>query len=127
MMPAMTELELCALLDAHDALVTACIDASLSFAEFLAAYGDFPITYHLDGSAAAAEERAVLRLFRKRIAFHFKVWDVLSGLRADDDANALQGEAARFVPLAGLSRLRLLVARYPDFKAEPGGRAPPQG
>jgi hypothetical protein len=126
MMSAMTELELAALLDAHDALLTACLDASLSFAEFLAAYGDFPITYRLDGSAAAAEERAALRLFRKRIAFHFKVWDVLSGLRADDDANSLQGEAAHFVPLAALSRLRLLVARHADFKAEPGGRAVPQ-
>jgi len=119
MMSAMIESELCALLDAHDALVTACIDASLSFAEFLAAYGDFPVAYHLDGRAAGVEERAALRLFRKRIAFHFKVWDILSGLRADDDANTLQGEAARFVPLAGFSRLRLLVARYPDFEAEP--------
>jgi hypothetical protein len=125
MMRAMTETELTALLDAHDALVTACLDASLSFAEFLAAYGDFPISYHLDGSAAAVEERAALRLFRKRIGFHFKVYDVLSGLRADDEANPLQGEAARFVPQAGLSRLRMLVARYPDFKAEPDERTSP--
>jgi len=125
-MPAMTEPELRALLDAHDALLRACLDASLSFTEFLAAYGDFPITYHLDGRAAAAAERAVLTLFRTRIAFHFKVWDVLSGLRAGDDANELHGEAARFVPLAALTRLRLLIARHPDFKAEPGERAAAQ-
>jgi hypothetical protein len=35
----------------------------------------------------------------------------------------LQGEAARFVPAAVSSRLRLLAARHPDFKAEPGTRA----
>ena len=44
----MTESEVCALLDAHDALVRACVDESLSFAEFLAAYGNFPGNYALD-------------------------------------------------------------------------------
>jgi hypothetical protein len=115
----MTESQLLALLDAHDALVKACIEARLALGEFLTAYDDFPAAYEFDETAASAEERAILRMLRKRIAFHFKVRDVLSGLRSrEEHATPMSSEAGRFLPLVGLLRLRQLVARYPDFEAE---------
>src|ERR1035438_4972659 len=75
----MTESEISALLDAHDALVKAYVDSSLAFNEFVSAYGDFPHNYVLVGDSGTAEERAVLRLFRKRIAFHLRVSGGLPG------------------------------------------------
>ncbi len=116
----MTESEVLALLDTHDALVTACVEARLTLGEFLAAYDDFPAAYGFDGDAAGAGERAVLRMLRKRIAFHFKVRDVLAGLRSGDEHTTLMSsEAGRFLPLVALARLRQLAARYPEFEAEP--------
>jgi hypothetical protein len=115
----MTESDLRALLDAHDALVTACVDARLTLGEFLAAYDDFPSAYALEEAAATAEERALLQLFRKRIAFHSRVQDVLSGLHPVDSANTVDSEVGRFVPVVALLRLRELTARYPDHEAEP--------
>jgi hypothetical protein len=114
----MTELEIGALLDAHDALVQAYVGSSLTFSEFVSAYGGFPHNYALDAEIAA--NRAVLRLFRKRIAFHLLVAGVLSGLRsADDPADIPYGDAGRFLPDVGLMRIRELLARYPDFRAVP--------
>jgi hypothetical protein len=115
----MTELEVGALLDAHDALVKACIDSVLTFPEFLLGYGDFPNNYALDAQKAPEDARAVLRLFRKRLAFHFQVAGILSGFRAEDDTASLYGDPGRFISTIGPLRLRALVARYPDFKAEP--------
>jgi hypothetical protein len=63
---AVTESELNGLLDAHDALVKAYVDSSLTFSEFVCAYGDFPHNYALDGHSGTMEERAVLRMFGKR-------------------------------------------------------------
>jgi len=114
-----TESELNGLLDAHDGLVKAFIGSTLTFSEFVSAYGDFPHNYALDGDSGTAEERALMRLFGKRIAFHVRVSGVLSGLRsADDPANIPYGDAGRFLPAVGLMRIRALVARYPEFKAE---------
>ena len=109
----MTESEISALLDAHDALVRACVDSRLAFEEFVATYDDFPSAYALD-------EQAVLRLFRKRVAFHERVAGVISGLRSDGDSKTLHGDVGRFIPAVGLMRLRELVAKYPEFKAEAG-------
>jgi hypothetical protein len=115
----MTESDIGALLDAHDALVKAYVDSRLTFSEFVSAYGDFPHNYALDGHSGTAEELAVLRLFRKRIAFHLRVSGVLSGLRsAEDPAELPDGGVGRFFPPVGLMRIRELVARYPDFTAE---------
>ena len=115
----MTESEISAVLDAHDALVKAYVDSSLAFNEFVSAYGDFPHNYALDGHSGTAEERAVLRLFGRRIAFHLRVSGVVSGLRsADDPADISHDDADRFLPAVGLMRIRELVARYPDFKSE---------
>jgi hypothetical protein len=116
---AVTESELNSLLDAHDALVKACVDSSLTFSEFVCAYGDFPLNYALDGRSATVEERSVLRLFGKRIAFHVRVSGILSGLRsADDPADIPYVDAGRFLPAVELIRIRELVARYPEYKAE---------
>jgi hypothetical protein len=116
-----TDSELGALLDAHDALVKSCVDSVLPFAEFLALYNDFPHAYALDGHEATPDERAVLQRSRKRIAFHYQVASVLSGLCSEADSeNGMYGDAGRFGPAVGLKRLRELVGRYPDFKAEPG-------
>lgn len=104
----MTESEISALLDAHDALVRACVDDHLEFTEFLAAYGDFPGAYGLDEHTASAEERAVLRLFRTRIAFHERVAGVISAIRSDGDSGTLYGDVGRFVPKVGLMMLREL-------------------
>jgi hypothetical protein len=115
----MTDSELKALLDAHDVLVRAYLDSSLTFTEFVCAYDDFPRNYSLGARSETAEERAVTRLFGRRIAFHLRVSAVLSGLRsADDPADIAHRDAGRFLPAVGLMRLRELVARYPDFEAE---------
>jgi hypothetical protein len=115
---AMTESEISALLDAHDALVEACMDSSLTFPEFLSAYGSFPDNYALDAHKAA-HAGAVLRFFRRRIAFHSRVAATVSGFRSEDESLSVYGDAGRFIPTVGLIRLRTLVACYPDFEAEP--------
>jgi hypothetical protein len=116
----MTASELSALLDAHDVLVKAYVDSSLTFPEFVSAYGDFPHSYGLDGQAGTAEERVVLQLFGSRVAFHSRVSSVVSGLRsADDPADISNADAGQFLPAVGLTRIRELVARYPEFRAEP--------
>jgi hypothetical protein len=114
----MTEAEIAGLLDAHDGLVAACLDSRLSFIEFLAAYGDFPGGYGLDEDKAATDTRAILPLFRKRIAFHRQVAGVLSGFHQPLE-NVMLDNAEEFLQRAVLVRLRQLVSRYPDFKAEP--------
>jgi hypothetical protein len=114
----MTESELKALLDAHDVLVRAFLDSSLAFSEFVCAYDDFPRNYSLERSETA-DERAAMRLFGRRIAFHLRVSAVLSGLRtADDPADIAHRDAGRFLPAVGLMRLRELVTRYPDLEAD---------
>jgi hypothetical protein len=117
----MTESEVKALLDAHDALVTACLDSSLTFAVFVSAYDGFPNNYALDGhEAVTQQERTVLALFPRRIAFHLRVAGVLSQVCSDEDnSNPSYAAARRFLPDVGLMRLRELVARYPGFEAEP--------
>lgn len=118
----MTEPELSALFDAHDALVRAYVDSSLTFPEFLAAYGNFPHNYARDADSGTA--RAVLQYFTRRMAFHLRVSAILSGLRsADDPVHIPYADAGRFLPAVGLMRLRELVARYPDFKAEANFRS----
>jgi hypothetical protein len=115
-----TESEISALLDAHDALVKAYVDSNLTFSEFVSAYDDFPRNYMLEGRSGTTDEPGILQYFRKRIAFHLRVSSVLSGLRAADDPTDIpDGDAGRFLPTVGLMRLRELVARYPDFEAEP--------
>jgi hypothetical protein len=113
----MTESQVSALFDAHDALVRAYVNGGLGFDEFLAAYGNFPRAYGLAEQSAIAKERAVLRLFRQRIAFHVRVAAVVSGLRPGG-GSTVHGDVDRFIPTVGLMRLRELVARYPEFKAE---------
>jgi hypothetical protein len=121
----MTESEISAVLDAHDALVKAYVDSSLGFDEFVSAYGDFPQAYGLVGGSGTADERALLLFFQRRIAFHLRVAGVLSGLRsADDPADISHDDANRFLPAVGLKRIRELVARYPDFRADPELRNP---
>jgi hypothetical protein len=116
----MTESELTALFDAHDALVTGYIDSILTFAQFVSAYDDFPRNYSLDAHSGTAEERVVLRFFARRIAFHVRVSAIVSALRsADDPADIPYGDAGSFLPAVALTRLRELVARYPEFRAEP--------
>jgi hypothetical protein len=115
-----TEAEIRALLDAHDELVKACVGDRLGFPEFLAAYGEFPRDYVLDEQTASAEERARLRMFRRRITFHVRVSGVLSGLRSQGDSNTLDSDVGRFFPTVGLMRLRDLVTKYPGFEAEAG-------
>jgi hypothetical protein len=113
------ESEIGAALDAHDALIKAYVDSSLEFDEFVLAYGDFPHAYALAGNAGSRDDRRSLRLFRKRIAFHVRVAGVLSGLRsADDPADISHDDANRFLPTVGLQRIRELVQRYPEFKAD---------
>jgi hypothetical protein len=113
----MTEPELSALFDAHDALVRAYVDSNLTFPEFLAAYGNFPHNYALDANVGIPHE--LLQYFRRRVGFHLRVSAIFSGLRsADDPVDIPYADAGRFLPTVGLMRLRELVARYPDFKAE---------
>jgi hypothetical protein len=43
---------------------------------------------------------------------------------ADDPADISHDDADRFLPAVGLMRIRELLARYPDFKAEPSEHGP---
>jgi hypothetical protein len=113
----LTDAELNALLDAHDALVAACVEERLSLIEFLAAYNDFPRTYGLGGRTACADERLVLRRASQRIAFHYRVWETVSGPAGIGDEDSLNSGVGEFMRRATLMRLRQLVARYPDCKA----------
>lgn len=115
----MTDTELNALLDAHDALVVACAEERLSLVEFLAAYNDFPRAYGLDGQSAGPDERLVLRRASPRIAFHFRVLETVSGPMGFDDEDASNAGVGEFHRRATLLRLRQLLARYPDLKALP--------
>jgi hypothetical protein len=116
----MNDAEITALLDAHDALVTAVVAGDLPFAEFVAAYGDFP-TYALDVAKAAPDTEPVLRRVRSRMEFHRQVSGVLAGVRSGQSAAiAIPDAAGGFLASAVFHRLRQLVARYPHFKAEPG-------
>jgi len=109
-------------LDAHDALVQDCAEGRLTFGEFLGAYGDFPRGYRLEEGTANAEEREALRLFRKRVAFHWLVAGVISGLRGTAELESLGDSGIdEFLPAVGLMRLRELVARHPEFEATGGG------
>jgi hypothetical protein len=111
-----------AALDAHDALVRECAEGRLTFEEFLGAYGDFPRGSASEEDTASPEEREVLRLFRKRVAFHRQVAGVISGLRGSAELGSMKdGGVGDLLPLVGLMRLRELVARYPKFEATGGG------
>ena len=88
-------------LDAHDALLRAVLDGTLSLLEFAAAYGDFPRALQ---AAAGVDVTAALTL-QRRIAFHGQVAGVLAG------ATDLEGWIAGAVSM----RLRHLTGRYPDF------------
>jgi hypothetical protein len=112
----MNEVEISGLLDAHDALVAAGVEGTLSFDEFVMAYGGFPGGYGLEEDAAA-ETRAILPMFRKRIAFHRLVAGVLLGFRSVPES-PMPDNAEEFMQKAIILRLRQFVARYPDFKAE---------
>ena len=81
----MIESELCALLDAHDALVKACVEGGLPFAEFVLAYGDFPGGYGLEDPGASQEGQRMMERAGARLAFHRQVADLLSS-RAKSDA-----------------------------------------
>jgi hypothetical protein len=96
------------------------MNTGISFEEFLAFYNYFPHAHALDGHGATPDQLAVLQRSRKRIRFHFQVASVLSGLylKADSEKSSSE-DAGRFAPAVGLMRLRTLVSRYPDFKAEP--------
>ena len=111
----MDESEIRALFDAHDVLIRAYVESRLAFGDFVAAYGDFPMA--LDMETGSADGLRVLPLFGKRIAFHKRVADVISGLRGEGDLPGMDSGAGRFLPMVGLMRVRELVARYPDFKA----------
>jgi hypothetical protein len=115
----LTDSELNALLDAHDALVAACVEERLTLVELLAAYNDFPRVYGLDGRDAGADERSALRRASQRIAFHFQVLDALSGPTGFDGEDASGAGVGEFLQRATLMRLRQLVARYPEFKTIP--------
>jgi hypothetical protein len=96
------------------------VDSSLSFAEFVVAYGAFPHNYGLEAHSKAAQEQLVSRLSGRRIAFRLRVASLLSGLRsADDPVDIPYEDAGRFLPTVGLQRLRELVGRHPEFKAGP--------
>jgi hypothetical protein len=109
-------LEIRAALDVHDALLRDCVEGRLTFGEFLGAYGDFPREY-ASAEATNAEGSEVMRLFRKRLAFHKQVAQAISGLRATVTVGSLEDGVGDFLPAVGLMRLRELLVRHPAFEA----------
>jgi hypothetical protein len=116
--------EIGALLDAHDMLLGACLDGSLSLQEFVAAYGQFPRGYALDIPDAGGQAPEAMELYRKRIAFHRDVAKVVASvsggpipdLGLSDDLAAT--DDGGFMARAVILRLRQLVARHPGFTAQ---------
>jgi len=104
----MTDAAVTAALEAHDALVTACIQGTIGFDEFVMAYGAFPETIR--------KEVGGLEGFRQRMAFHAEVARILSGLAASHQDAGLQGGAEGFIEKAVLLRLRQLLERHPELK-----------
>lgn len=122
----MNEAEVSGLLDAHDALVAAHVDGTLSFDEFVMAYGEFPGGYGLE-DGAAADTRTIMRLFRNRIDFHRQVAGVPSGFRQPVE-HGMPDHEEGFLRKAVLLRMRQLLMRYPGFKAvAPAVRDLPSG
>jgi len=79
----MTEWELSALIDAHDVLVRAYVDSSLTFlSSWLLTETSRTIMRLTDKRETP---QAVLQFFTRRIAFHCEWSAVLSGLRSADD------------------------------------------
>ena len=104
----MTPQQIRTALDAHDALLKACLDGGLSFQEFLGAYLGFPGSLVQDPDAR--------RLFARRIEFHTRVAQILAGLDSlDDAAGAAEGALSSFIPRIGLMRLRALYREHPDL------------
>ena len=86
--------------DAHDALVRACLDGTLSLLEFAAAYADFP------ARVTAAAAPGAPPTLQRRLAFHTQVAGVMAG------TPELEGWLAGAVTM----RLRHLATRYPEFR-----------
>jgi hypothetical protein len=59
-----------------------------------------------------------LRRFQRRIAFHCRVMEAVSGPTGFDE-DALNAGLSEFHRRATLLRLRQLIDRYPDLKAIP--------
>jgi hypothetical protein len=113
----MIAIQIYAVLDAHDALVRDCAAGRLTFGEFLGAYGEFPRGYGLE-EGENAEESGVLRLLRKRLAFHRQVAGVISGIGETAKLGSVEyNGVGEFLPAVGLIRLRELVARSPTLEA----------
>lgn len=116
----MSEAEINALLDAHDSLVKACVVGELPFAEFLSAYGEFPHNFALDRHESSGDELALLTRYRQRIAFHFQVSGVLSGVYSGfADTLGEDNAVGRFSPAIGMMRLKQLAEQYPEFECPP--------
>jgi hypothetical protein len=121
----MSVTEMGALFDAHDVLLSACLDGSLSLQEFVAAYGQFPRGYGFDVAAAGGEAGDALSLFRKRIAFHQDVARLVAsvsdspmpGLGSMAVLASAGAGAEGFMAQAVILRLRQLAARHPGFTA----------
>jgi hypothetical protein len=125
---AMSASEIDALLDAHDVLLSACLDGGLSLQEFVAAYGQFPHGYGLDSAGAAEETHEALPSFRKRIAFHRDVAKLVASMHHGPLGDAPMDEfggpdalgstaGGGFMEKAVILRLRQLVARHAGFTA----------
>jgi hypothetical protein len=118
----MTESELGALLDAHDALVEACVAGRLPFAEFTMAYGDFPQEFGLDGDKASTEWRRIVERALPRVEFHRRVASLLPGAALDTHVrNGPSGDAGGFLEKAVFLRLRQLLERYPGCRVAGAG------
>jgi hypothetical protein len=113
----MTTADLDALLDAHDALVRACVAGELPLAEFVLAYGEFPGGQGIDAGSLAREWPALAAALQTRLAFHRQVAALLSGLNAGGDPPVgLTGGAGAFLEKAVSLRLRTLLDRHPDCR-----------
>jgi hypothetical protein len=92
------------------------VEGRLAFAEFLGAYGAFPRGYDFQENSSGG--RPAFGLFRKRVAFHRQVAELISMLRRGGELGSLEASGAGdFLPAAALMQLRRLTVNHPEFEA----------
>ena len=108
-----SEQEMLSIIEKHNRIINECISGNITFQEFLDKYNNFYAYYALDGHESDLEEQKLLEKYENKIALHREVFEMLSGLCSDEDANKDSYiRANRFGSKEGLRRLKVISEKY---------------